>query len=126
MKLYVIGDSISIQYGPYLKAYLKGVVEYARKEGEESAMDNLDDPKGANGGDSDMVLTFLKSKAKLGGIDTDLLLINCGLHDIKTKPGSNICQTTVDKYRANLESIICVSKQLNCFMIWVRTTPFDV
>ena len=33
-KRYVIGDSISIQYGPYLQRTLPGVQDYARKEGE--------------------------------------------------------------------------------------------
>ena len=41
MKVYIIGDSISIQYGPYLEAALHGVMAYARKEGEEEAP-NLD------------------------------------------------------------------------------------
>ena len=63
MKVYVIGDSISIQYGPHLQAYLKGTMGYARKEGEEKALLNLDCPQGANGGDSSMVLSFLKARA---------------------------------------------------------------
>ena len=86
MKIYVLGDSISIGYGPFLESYLKGMIEYSRKQGEEEALLNLDNPQGANGGDSSMVLSFLKSKAEAGGIDADLLLLNCGLHDIKTDP----------------------------------------
>jgi hypothetical protein len=62
MKIYVLGDSISMQYGPSLEAYLEGVISYSRKEGEEEALLNLDNPRGANGGDSGMVLTFLKAK----------------------------------------------------------------
>jgi len=71
MKLYVIGDSISIQYGPYLEAALRGVMAYARKEGEEEALLNLDIPQGANGGDSGMVLSFLEAKtAAVASIET--------------------------------------------------------
>ena len=76
MKIYIIGDSISIHYGPYLQTYLDGVMEYSRKEGEEEALLNLDNPQGANGGDSAMVLSFLESKIDSGGIDADLLHIN--------------------------------------------------
>ncbi|MBN1864300.1 MAG: hypothetical protein JW808_05315, partial [Victivallales bacterium] len=76
MRVYVIGDSISIQYGPYLREYLRGFMEYARKEGEAEALLNMDKPLGANGGDSSMVLSFLKAKAAAGGIDADFLLLN--------------------------------------------------
>ena len=64
MNLYVIGDSISIHYGPYLKKQLHGVVGYARKEGEEEARLNLDNPSGANGGDSSMVFHFYKARQR--------------------------------------------------------------
>ena len=88
MKFYLIGDSISLHYGPYLKEYLNGIMEYSRKEGEEEAMLNLDKPQGANGGDSSMILSFLEAKATSGGIDADVILLNCGLHDIKTTPAT--------------------------------------
>jgi lysophospholipase L1-like esterase len=81
MRIYVLGDSISIQYGLYLQKYLEGVMEYNRKQGDEEALLNLDKPQGANGGDSGMVLSFLRARAASGGIDADLLLLNCGLHD---------------------------------------------
>ena len=37
-RVYVLGDSISMHYGPYLEAYLRGVMDYARKGGEEAAV----------------------------------------------------------------------------------------
>ena len=81
---YVIGDSISIQYGPYLEAALAGTWQYARKEGDAEARLNLDIPIGANGGDSGRVLGFLSSWAdSVTAPIYDLMLINCGLHDIK-------------------------------------------
>ena len=43
MKIYIIGDSISIQYGPHLEGYLKGVMAYSRKEGVDEALLNLDE-----------------------------------------------------------------------------------
>lgn len=125
MQIYVIGDSISLQYGPYLQANLAGVMGYARKEGEEEALLNLDNPIGANGGDSEMVLTFLEAKKRAGGIDANLLLVNCGLHDIKTDPVTGRKQVPLDQYEANLRSIIAVTAQMRPRLIWMRTTPCD-
>lgn len=125
MKIYVIGDSISIQYGPYLQGYLKGVMEYARKEGEEEALLNLDQPQGANGGDSSMVLSFLKEKARTGGIKTDLLLVNCGLHDIKTNPSTGAKQVSLEHYEQNLRAITEVAASMGLKLVWIRTTPCD-
>lgn len=125
MNLYVIGDSISIHYGPYLKKQLHGVVGYARKEGEEEVRLNLDNPSGANGGDSSMVLSFLQGKAKSGGIDADLILVNCGLHDIKTYRDFGKKQVAIENYASNLRVIIQTITAMKPKMVWVRTTPLD-
>ncbi|MCB0115927.1 MAG: SGNH/GDSL hydrolase family protein [Caldilineaceae bacterium] len=125
MQIYIVGDSISLQYGPYLAANLADVMGYARKEGEDEALLNLDIPMGANGGDSAMVLAFLAAKARAGGIDADLLLVNCGLHDIKTDPVSGRKQVTLDQYEANLRAILQVTAQMRPRLIWMRTTPCD-
>ncbi len=129
MKIYVIGDSISIQYGPYLARFLKGIAEYARKEGEEEALLNLDKPVGANGGDSSMVRAFLEAKARAGGIDADLLLVNCGLHDIKTDPATGVRQVPLERYAENLRAIIRTVAAMGSAakpglrLVWIRTTP---
>ncbi len=124
-KLYVIGDSISIQYGPYLQRSLRGAMDYARKEDEAEALLNLDNPQGANGGDSSMVLTYLQAMARTGGIDADLILLNCGLHDIKTDPVSGDRQVTITQYQDNLRAVIEVVASLGASPVWVRTTPCD-
>lgn len=125
MKIYVLGDSISVQYGPSLQAHLKGIMDYARKEGEEEALLNLDNPQGANGGDSSMVLSFLREKARHGGIDADLLLLNCGLHDIKTDPATGAKQVPLPLYEDNLRAILQTVAGMRPRLIWVRTTPCD-
>ncbi len=104
MKIHVLGDSISLQYGPYLQQYLAGVMDYARKEGETEALLNLDNPQGANGGDSAMVLSFVKALAAAGGIDADLLLVNCGLHDIKRNRETGQAQVAIADYESNLRA----------------------
>lgn len=124
-KIYIVGDSISIQYGPYLERALQGVMGYARKDGEAEALLNLDNPQGANGGDSGMVLAYLQGLAQSGGIEADLLLINCGLHDIKTDPITGRKQVPLAQYQANLRAIIKLADGLKPSLIWIRTTPCD-
>ena len=125
MRLYIIGDSISIQYGPYLRSYLDGDMEYSRKEGEEEALLNLDNPQGANSGDSGMVLSFLKSKAEAGSIAADFLLVNCGLHDIKTDPATGRRQVPIEEYRQNLRGIVRIGEKMQPRLLWIKTTPCD-
>lgn len=124
-QLYVIGDSISIQYGPYLAQALHGVMQYARKEGEAEALLNLDRPQGANGGDSAMVLAFLQGIYAQGGIEADLLLLNCGLHDIKTDPQSGAKQVPLADYQTNLQAIVATVQAMGPTLVWLRTTPCD-
>ena len=63
-KVFVIGDSISIQYGPYLKKFIEGKYLYDRKRDNGEAMQDLNKPVGANGGDSRMVVDYLETLQK--------------------------------------------------------------
>ncbi len=125
MKIYAIGDSISIHYTPYLQSFLKGAAEFSRKDTKEEALFNLNFRQGDNGGDSSMVLSFLKAKAMNGTIDADLLLLNCGLHDIKTNPNSGEKQIAIYQYEKNLREIIKVVKNCGLKLVWIRTTLFN-
>ncbi|WP_159884807.1 SGNH/GDSL hydrolase family protein [Paenibacillus puerhi] len=120
-KLFVFGDSISIKYGPYLKGMVENSFHYDRKRGEEQALADLDNPVGANGGDSNMVLEYLKGERDRG-VRYDLLLLNCGLHDIKTQLVTGMKQVPVNQYRDNLEKIVLIARETAQTLIWVRTT----
>ncbi|MCD6322465.1 MAG: SGNH/GDSL hydrolase family protein, partial [Clostridiales bacterium] len=125
-KVFVIGDSISIHYGPFLKNLLENDseydFEYDRKRGMEQALKDLDKPVGANGGDSNQVLEYLlEEKAK--GIMYDLLLINCGLHDIRTDVKNGLRQVDSDIYEENLNKICEISLGMAKKVIWVESTP---
>jgi lysophospholipase L1-like esterase len=125
--VFVIGDSISIHYGPYLKAYLKNRYGYSRKTGKDGLID-LDEPKGANGGDSSMVLEYLLREAESGNAvlgRPDFLLLNCGLHDIKTDTASGSKQVPIEQYRKNLGGIIGAATKAAAHVVWIRTTPVD-
>lgn len=121
-KIFVIGDSISIHYGPYLNNYLKGNYIYDRKGGNVIA-ENLDNPAGADGGDSFMVLTYLNELKENPEFTTDYLLINCGLHDIKRNYPTEDLHIHIENYIGNLEKIIQICKKLEAKLIWVNTTP---
>jgi lysophospholipase L1-like esterase len=123
MKIYVVGDSISIQYGPYLKKYLNENIIYSRKEGEENALLDLDIPQGANGGNSKMVRIFLEALFRSGKIDADFIVLNCGLHDIKANPLTKDLQVPIEEYEQNLIAIIKLFQNSKIKLIWIRTTP---
>jgi hypothetical protein len=116
--LHIGGDSISIHYGQYLQAMLVGVMSYSRKTAPDG---NLDDTSAANGGDSSMVLDYLRALQ----LDHpfDILLINCGLHDIKRTLTTHELQVPLDRYEANLHEILTQARQLAMRTIWIRTTP---
>lgn len=123
-RIFIVGDSISIQYGPYLKALLPPRFGYDRKGGDDALRD-LDKAVGANGGDSSMVLAYLRSLESAGGLRADVLLLNCGLHDIKTDPVSGAKQIPIAAYEANLREVVVVGRRLCRTVVWMRTTPCD-
>ena len=104
--IFVIGDSISIQYGPYLKKYTAGKFDYDRKRDQGEAMKNLDNPVGANGGNSRMVVEYLTEFLHNDTLKPDIFLINCGLHDIKTNPKTGEKDIPEEEYTHNIEKII--------------------
>lgn len=124
-KVFVIGDSISIQYGPYLEQGLKGVMKYDRKGGESEALRDLDLPQGANGGDSARVLEYVRALKAGGTFRADIVLVNCGLHDIKRDPETGAYQVPIEEYRENLRAISEVLSEMDVEWIWMRTTPCD-
>lgn len=121
-KIFLIGDSISVQYWPYLKEYMADMADISRKKDNGQAETNLDVPTGANGGDSRMVLEFLRSKFKDPKFKPDYLLLNCGLHDIKRDPKTGVIQVTEQDYRKNMEDIIGLLDSKNVRLIWITTT----
>ncbi|GJM29670.1 MAG: hypothetical protein DHS20C17_23050 [Cyclobacteriaceae bacterium] len=121
-RLFVIGDSISIQYGTYLEQYLEGKLIYQRKQDDGGAPKDLEVPETPNGGDSRMVVEYLKVKLQDPSFSPNYLLINCGLHDIKRNPESNRRQVSPEAYRKNLTSILDLSGSRQIQVIWVRTT----
>jgi nanoRNase/pAp phosphatase (c-di-AMP/oligoRNAs hydrolase)/lysophospholipase L1-like esterase len=118
---FVLGDSISVQYGPYLAERIRPFGTYARKEG---VIGNLDIPEGQNGGDSSACLRYLRARFEEPGFRPDWLVLNCGLHDIKRPPTDEpIHQVPPEVYRANLRAMFDLVRDHGVRLCWVRTTP---
>jgi lysophospholipase L1-like esterase len=122
-KLFVVGDSISVHYGPHLARMVDGLLEYARKEAAEGGPSVLPYPADANGGDSGQVLAYLEEK--LDEHAPDILLLNCGLHDLRTDPQTEAKQVPLGAYQGNLNAIVRLVKGRDTLAVWVRTTPVD-
>ncbi len=121
--LHVVGDSISIQYGPYLESFLSGTVRYSRKTGEEEGVRKNPAIHSANGGDTGAVLAYLQARFQDAAFRPDLLLINAGLHDIRTDPDSRRIQVPIDTYRDHLQAILARCAESSVTPAWVRSTP---
>lgn len=124
-KIFVIGDSISIHYGPYLKKYTAGKFDYDRKRDQGEAMQDLDNPVGANGGNSRMVAEYLTELLQSDSPKPDIFLINCGLHDIKTNPKTGQKDISEEEYTRNIQKIIEIVHQAGRQMIWIQSTPVN-
>lgn len=123
-ELYIIGDSISMGYGPFLRGFLPGGWHLNRKEDKRgSAWKNLDLPQGENNGDSRMVLAYVKHLLSVNWRIPALLLLNCGLHDLKRYDG--IFQIPIESYRRNLAEIFDLLLQGNVPVVWISSTPVD-
>jgi len=122
LKLFLLGDSISLQYGVYLEKYLKGEWIIDRKGSQEKALKNLDEPIDANGGNSKMVLDYLRTREKDPNFKPDLMVLNCGMHDIKRNPQTKEIAIDAINYRKNLEEIYLLLSHKKIPLIWVRST----
>lgn len=122
IKLFLLGDSITLQYSPYLESYLEDQFSIERKSGDQDAFRNLDIPQGANGGDSRMVLNFLRHKISDSSFSSNVVLLNCGLHDIKRQKSTGRIAVDTTEYRENLQKIYGLLDNEGIKLIWVRST----
>ena len=123
-RVFVVGDSISIDYGPAFERLVAPRFGYDRKRDDATGTStNLDDPKGANGGDSRMVLEYLRRRRVQNPIAADILLLNCGLHDLRTDPLTGERRVPLDEYAANLRAILAETAPTGLRVVWVRISP---
>ena len=138
--LFILGDSISIDYGPFLERMLAGRFSCDRKGSELLADESpgqkperqhilqrlatLDRQSPAlNGGDSNAVLAYLQAMSAYQLPDRPFLLFNCGLHDLRLDSQTRAYHVEPEDYSSNLEEIIRLASTVGRRVIWVRTTP---
>ncbi len=107
-RILIIGDSISIGYTPPVADALAGEAEVVHNPG--------------NGGDSANVLANLPDYLDAAG-GAGVVLLNCGLHDIKREFGSDRRQVPLKDYRMNLAEIVSQIKYRTLPLLWATTTP---
>lgn len=122
-QLFILGDSISIDYTPVLREYLGSEWEVLRK-GDIPAPEISGEIDHENGTDSNVVYEYLR--LVLPFIQASLILLNSGLHDIKRMPNeTDECQVSIERYRKNIEKIIHLIQSEKKQALWVTSTPVD-
>jgi lysophospholipase L1-like esterase len=117
MKTYfLLGDSISGHYYPYLREFLP---EVALERRTDLAACYQDRPQCGN---SSVMLQLLRRFAE-EGFRPDLLIFNCGLHDIKTDIASGEKEVASETYRENLTLALDVIEASRIPLVWVSSTP---
>ena len=125
-KVLLIGDSISLDYGPRLRELVREDIHVSSKQGRDEAYQNLDLPIGGNGGDSARVLRYACELAQTGGLDgVSHFFFNCGLHDIKRERPNEELQISPDEYRSNLKKILDLMKKHGIIPVFITTTQAD-
>ncbi len=125
INILLIGDSIRLDYDSDLKLFLPDDIVIHGKPGREEAYKNLDIPMGGNGGDSSMVLDYIRELDSQGKLNFDYFIFNCGQHDIKRYKPDNRIQIQPEEYAANLYEILKLMKSRNIKTIFINTTPAD-
>jgi len=105
-RVLLIGDSISMGYGPHTRALLEGQADVQSISGNGSStlvgLENLD--------------------AWLGDGRWDVIHFNWGLHDIKIMDGKTH-QVPIADYEANLRRLVGTLKKTGAKLVWATTTP---
>lgn len=122
-KMLLLGDSINLHYGSHLEGYLDDDFAISSKPGKEVALKQIDNAVGGNGGDSSMVLSYIKELEEKNALNFDVFVFNCGLHDIKRVIPEENYQISIDEYEKNLEEIYRIMNKQGIDCVFITTTP---
>lgn len=123
INVFLIGDSISLDYGEFIKDYVDRGINVYGKPGAEEAYVNLDIPVAGNGGDSSMILEYINEVKDKDIMKCDYFFFNCGLHDIKHDMESKKIQVPIEDYIKNLHCIIDFMQKRSVKTVFINTTP---
>jgi hypothetical protein len=124
-RVFVLGASMTIHFGPFLEKELSGRMAYDRKRAADGkrAEDDLDFPQGESGGDSSMCLAYLRHRRQHDPIPADILLLSCGLHDLKTDPKTGEKQVPPEQFEPNLRGMLAEAAAMKLAVAWLRIPP---
>lgn len=117
----IVGDSISLDYGKYLENIIEENYRCIRKKEVDKAFENLDNVVGANLGDSSKVSRFIENEY-LENNKYDVILMNCGLHDIRRDREKKRLKVNEISYAKNLRKIVESAVKISNRIIWINTT----
>jgi hypothetical protein len=144
--VFVVGDSISMHFGPFMESSLADCGKsYGRKgnplvdqrpaiAGSIASMHPPDTPP-ENGGDSTAVAGYLELLVQDNAVLCDVLVVNAGLHDIRVPEPAKDCEyadasgddrhhrVEAGAYEANLRRILAAGMKLSKRIVWLTTTP---
>ena len=111
-RLLVIGDSISMNFGPSATDALKGIVNYHRNEGNSYSSNH-----GAQYAD------YWIGNYTEKGYQWDIIHFNHGMHDLKQSGPGAAYATPLETYKANLRKEIAILKKTGAKLVFCTTTP---
>lgn len=117
-KIFVYGDSISLQWGYHFEKLLKKQYIYDRLGGGNSL--DLADFR-YNGGSSEKMKSWMDVQIRQNGT---ILLFNCGLHDI-IRFSNGAYAVSEKSYEDNIMIIVKKGKNIFDNIIWLSITPVD-
>ena len=123
--VYLIGDSISLHYGEFFVEAVSDTFKCISREGVQEALANINNAVGGNAGDSSRVLELVKKQDAEKSNNYDILLFNCGLHDIKRHPPKQTLQIEPDVYEKNICEVIEIATKKGISPVFIMTTPVN-
>ncbi|HQZ95626.1 MAG TPA: SGNH/GDSL hydrolase family protein [Pyrinomonadaceae bacterium] len=72
-----------------------------------------------------MVVQYLQTLQKDKNFSADVLLVNCGLHDIKSDKITGKKAIELAEYKTNLMKIRNLARTMKMKLIWINSTPVN-
>jgi lysophospholipase L1-like esterase len=117
-QLFVCGDSISVGYGPALKVGLRDQMTVTHRRDLPELFPALTKSLRGYSGPARSLIEYTEGVLTSSDYRPDLLLLNCGLHDIARGP-----ENKEQNYRKDLETLVALVGRYRATLVWAQTTP---
>jgi lysophospholipase L1-like esterase len=118
-RLFVCGDSISVGYGPTLKVTLQNQINVTHRRDLPQVFPALVKPLRGYSGPARSLLEYTAAVLNSPEYRPDILLLNCGLHDVARGPAGK----KAEQYERDLEALFALVQGRHVTLVWVQTTP---